>query len=396
MKKWLIIFSIIFGIGFIASTAIAGRVYHEELNNYTDHRKERLDISALTNIYIDSEIPVQLETTTEEPYVEFNQTFIDLLGMAPEFELTVKAKGSSTYIDLEQIKSNNIYLGVQKDEASLTVYLPQKAYDTIQVKNQNYMYTNQNSEYAVNLQDVDVEKIELDLIYGEVRLNGNYDQISINIDSGSLDLDSNKPAILEVTGRLNMNLEGQYQNISIAGVRGREVYVDSEVPTHLKMESDGTYIKLRGKYESIHLEGYSNNIDAKSESICNIMVQQSNNTINLNGAFKNIALNGEDSLINIQTTVIPQYIKLLGYITQPINLTLPSNMKGFEVRYVGENSQVVNELSEIMSDYEVVQGVSEKGEITYTYGDGSVPILLDYVSDCIIEIIDGGYSSELQ
>ena len=396
MKKWLIIFSIIFGIGFLASTAIAGRVYHDELNNYTDHKKETLDISALTNIYIDSDIPVQLETTTGEPYVEFNQTFIDLLGMAPEFELTVKAKGSSTYIDLEQAKCSKIYLGVQKDEASLTVYLPQKAYDTIQVKNQNYIYTSSNSEYAIDLQDVDVEKIDLDLSYGEVRLKGNYDQILINIDSGSLDLDSNKPAILEVTGRINANLTGQYQSINMVGVRNRDVYVDSEVPTHLKIESDGARVKLRGKYENIHLEGYNNNIDAKSESICKIMVQQSGNIINLNGAFKNVTLNGEDALINIQATVIPEYIKLLGYITQPINLALPSNMKGFQVRYVGDYNSVNELRSEIISDYEVVQEVSEKGEITYTYGDGSVPISLDYVSDCIIEIIDGGYSSELQ
>ena len=60
MKKLLITFSIIFGVGFIASAVIAGQVYYKELNAYTDHAKEKLDINALQNVYIDSQVPVQI------------------------------------------------------------------------------------------------------------------------------------------------------------------------------------------------------------------------------------------------------------------------------------------------------------------------------------------------
>ncbi len=402
MKKWLIIFSIIFGIGFITSAVIAGQVYYKELNAYTDYDKQDLDINALQSIYIDSQIPVQVEVTQGKPYVEFSQSFTDLLGMAPEFELEVKTKGNSTYVNLEQTKEITVYLGIQEDKASLTVYLPQKAYDTIQIKNNEYSYYSKYRDNNINLEDIDVKKFEIDMEYSEVKLKGSYEQISAHINSGILEIHSNQPAQLEVQGRVKANLTGQYQGIDIQDIENREIYVESEIPTNIKLSSNYSNIKLRGKYDKINVAGYSNSIDAKSDSVCKITVEDESSIINLNGAFKEIALNGERASIDIQTTVIPEYIKLLGYVTEPVNLTLPSNIQGFQVKYLSNNQtedyydDYYEDRNKVLSEFDVIEGISPKGEKTYTYGDGSTPITLEADSDSRLEIIDGGYSSEVQ
>ena len=398
MKKWLIIFSIIFGIGFITSAVIAGQVYYKELNAYTDYDKQDLDINALESIYIDSQIPVQVEVTQGKPYVEFSQSFTDLLGMAPEFELEVKTKGNSTYVNLEQTKEITVYIGIQEDKASLTVHLPQKAYDTIQIKNNEYSYYSKYRDNNINLEDIDVKKFEIDMEYSEVKLKGSYEQISAHINSGILEIHSNQPAQLEVQGRVKANLTGQYQDIDIQDIENREIYVESEIPTNIKLSSNYSNIKLRGKYDKINVAGYSNSIDAKSDSVCKITVEDESSIINLNGAFKEIALNGERASIDIQTTVVPEHIKLLGYVTEPVNLTLPSNIEGFQVKYLGNNQteDYYEDRNKVLSEFDVIEDISPKGEKIYTYGDGSTPITLEADSDSRLEIIDGGYSSEVQ
>lgn len=395
MKKWLIIFSVICGISFIVSAAIAGQVYYKELNTYTDYDKQELDIDALQSIYIDSQIPIHVEVTEGKPYVEFNQSFIDLLGMAPEFELAIKTKGNSTYIDLEQIKETTIYLGVQEDMASLTVYLPQKAYDTIQIRNNRYKYYSESVDHIINLENIDAKNINIDVVYSEVNLKGNYEQVLAHMDSGILEVHSNQPTQLEIAGNVKTNLTGQYESIDIEDVYNKEIYVDSEIPTYIRLETNHSDIKLRGKYDKINLEGYSNTIDAKSDSVCKIMIENEDGYINLNGAFEEIVVNdGEQASIDIQTTVIPECIKILGYVTDPVTLTLPSNIKGFEIKYLGNDQY--EEWNKVLSEFNVVEGISQKGEKIYTYGDGAIPITIDANSDFKLEIIDGGYSSEIQ
>lgn len=395
MKKWLIIFSLICGISFIASIAIAGQVYYKELNAYTDYDKKELEMVALNSVYINSQIPIQIEVTEGKPYVEFNQSFIDLLGMAPEFKLEIKTKANNTYINLEQIKETTIYLGVQKDVASLKIYLPKKAYETIQVTNNGHMYYNKKSEHTINLENIDADKIDINVAYSEVNLEGSYGQILIHMDSGMLKVHSKKPTQLEAEGNIKTNLTGQYESVDIQSIDNKEVYVDSEVPTSIKVVSNKSDIRLRGKYDKINLEGYSNTIDAKSNSICKIVIENEKGYINLNGAFEEIIINeGQQAAIDIQTTVIPECIKILGYITDPISLTLPSNINGFELKYIGDyKSEIGNKL---LSEFNIVERASLKEEKTYIYGDGSTPIIMDANSDFKLEIIDGGYSSELQ
>lgn len=395
MKRWLIVFILICGTSFIVSAAIAGRVYYKELNTYTDYDKQELNIDALQSIYIDSQIPIQVEITEGKPYVEFNQSFIDLLDMAPEFELKIKTKENSTYIELEQVKETTIYLGVQEDKANLKVYLPQKAYDTIQIQNNGHTYYDKKGDHIINLENIDAKKIDIDVAYSEVNLKGNYEQILAHMDSGILEVHSNQPTQLEVEGNVKTYLIGQYESINIQDLQHKEIYIDSEIPTYVKLVSNHSNIKLRGKYDKINLEGYSNTIDAQSDSVCKIIIENEDGYINLSGAFEEIVVNdGEKASIDIQTTVIPESIKILGYITDPISLTLPSNIKGFELRYLGNRQY--EERNKLLSEFNVVEGISPKGEKIYTYGDGSIPITIDANSDFKLEIIDGGYSSELQ
>ena len=80
MKKWLISLSVIFGVGFITSVILAGKVYYSDLQTYEDYDKQIINVQNLENLYIDSDVPVEVQVTDGEPYAEFSQTFTDLVG----------------------------------------------------------------------------------------------------------------------------------------------------------------------------------------------------------------------------------------------------------------------------------------------------------------------------
>lgn len=407
MKKCLAILSIIFLVSFISSAVLAGKVYYEELKTYTDYQNEPLDINALDNIYIKSSVQVDVFPTAGKPYVEFTQTYIDLVGVTPKYDLRVEKKDKSTYIELDQTEDVMISLGVKKDEAKLEVYLPQKQIDQLNIENKNYIYM-PSREQTINLQGIDIKQLVMDVFYSDISLDGKYEDVKVSTHGGSLKMKSKEPALLSTEGSMEQDLTGQFESITISG-SGRYVNINSEKACDVKIRSYDSMLTLKGSYSNIDLSGDNNHIDLNSETPCKLVTDGENNITSGVGAFEIIDLNEISSQIELKTTMIPKKLQLDKAVdSTDIRLTLPANIPGLNIRYdyskncdfydndydsEDEEEKIASDLRSITSDFELESYKSDKGEIGYSYGDKSIPIILTRGRNISLEIIEGDYNS---
>lgn len=403
MKKWLIILSIIFGIGFISSAILAGHVYYQDLQHYTDYEKQPLQMNSLENIYIKSSIPIEIHPTSDAPYVEFNQSFIDLIGSAPEYELDIETKGENTYIELNKTKEVRLRLGIKESRAQLSVYLPQTTINRLNIINDQY-FSYKHNKQVINLEGIHVNEFIADMNEAEFILDGNYEKIHISVPQGQMNLKSNTSVQLVTQGNLEQYLMGEFDKIIIKD-NSQDIMIDSNNTNSIEINSYYSNINLKGNYSNIKLIGDHNTIDIESDSICKLYTDGYDNFINGNGAFNIMNLNEESSQIEVQTTVIPTKLDL-GEDTSnsTLNLTLPSNIPGLTIKYVNHNDTEEHEMEydeqygddnlDLVSDFILEKVKSDRGERIFTYGNGSFQILINEDRENRLEIIDGVYSSK--
>lgn len=401
MKRWLIILSIICGIGFISSAVLAGRVYYQDLKNYTDYEKKELQTEALKNIYIKSSVPIEIYPTSGTPYVEFNQSFTDLIGSAPEYELDVQSKGENTYIELNETKEIFLWLGVKESKAQLSIYLPQTTINRLNIINNNYFNYKRNKQ-VINLEGINVNELTANMNETEFVLDGNYGKINISVPQGQMNLKSNTQVQLITQGSLAQYLTGEFDKITIND-NSRDIIIDSTSANSVEINGYHSNIDLKGNYSKVKLKGNNNTIDIRSESICKLYTNGDGNYINGNGAFEVMSLDESNSEIEIQTTVIPTKLDFgKNAFDNTLSLTLPSNIPGFAIKYLGDYDMEESEFDyyeeyesdnlNLVSDF-ALEEKSEKGERIFTYGDGSLQILVNANQRNSLEIIDGVYSS---
>ena len=402
MKKWLITLVAIFGIGFISSAILAGRVYYQDLQHYTDYDKQVLQVEALKNIYIRSSIPIEIHPTSDIPYVEFNQSFTDLMGLAPEYELNIETKGENTYIELNKTKEMHLSLGVKESRAQLSVYLPQTTINRLNITNNQYFNYKHNKQ-VINLEGIHVNELIANMNETAFILDGKYESIRINVPQGQMNLKSNAPVQLMTQGNLEQYLMGEFDKINIKE-NSKDIMIDSNTTNSIEINSYYSNISLKGNYNNIKLKGDHNAVDIESGSICRLYTEGYNNFINGNGAFNTMNLSEKSSQIEIQTTVIPDKLDFSRETANStLNLTLPSNIPGLTVRYLNNDREEENQIEDdeeyeaddldLVSDFILEKVKGEAGECIFTYGKGNCQILINGDQENRLEIIDGVYSS---
>lgn len=411
MKKWFIILSIICAVGFISSAVLAGRVYYEDLKTYEDRDKKDLNKEAIQNVYIESAVPVEVQPTKGEAYVEFSQKFVDLVGIAPHYKLEVTEKGESTYIELNQISEILLWLGVKQDDARLTVYLPEGSMKSLSIVGPDY-YGTSNKNQVINLEKININDLRIETGHADFNLNGSYGRVSLSAANGTLNMNSTSAAKLYTTGRMKQYLNGAFEKIVIKE-NNEEVNINSIQSAHVEIENNYSVNHLEGKYERIKLIGNHNQIDLRTDTECKLITEGYENEVYANGAFRTIDLDEVGSEIEIQTTMIPENIQMLGETSQTtLSLTLPSNIPGFMIKYVEYNtdqydyqsdapdyemeSYLGDEGRNIQSDFNPISKENKNGQHVYRYNDGSTLILVKREADIKLEVIDGGYSSSIE
>ena len=404
MKKWLITLSIIVVLGTISSATLAGHVYYNELKTYEDYDKKDLSLENLKSIYIKSDAPIEIHPTKGKPYVEFTQSYTDIVGIAPKYELEVQEKEDTTYIDLEQVKGMSISIGVKENKANLVVYLPEKDIEKLVVDEYSYSYYYRNKK-IVDLQNINVKELNLNVLNSEIKLNGSYNKVEIDAHSTTLNMESKVPSEVKLSGVTKQDLNGQFERIVVCD-NSYEVNINSANESIVELNCNNSNVRLEGKYEEINIDGQDNRIDVRSETVCKLSTKGYDNTINADGAFETINMQEEQGKIEVKTTMLPKSIQMIGHTFSSIfSLTLPSNISGYTLRctlarddyYDDQDTYEINQRIEegchFRSEFENIEKEVKDNGIEYKYGDGKIPITLNVAQNTELNIIDGGYSS---
>lgn len=394
MKKWLIALTIIFGAGLLTSASLAGQIYFKGTNVYTDYDKQSIDLTNTKSIYINSDIPVEVKPTTGEAYAEFSQSFEDILGKNPAFELKVENKADGCYINLEQIKDIEIWFLIKRDEAALTVYLPAQTLDTLQITHQSYR--NRYTETQIDLTGIDVKDLSINEDYAEVILDGKYENIKVSGGgSSNVRINSKQKANLSLEGNANYNLEGLFDTVDISSRYG-SIKMNALSPAKVNIDTSGSDIKLEGSYSSVKVLGNENLINVQTNTLSDITIENNYNNIILDGPLNIVRINNECSNIDIQTTVNPKSIEVIGEQNNT-TLRLPSNIPGFKLMSMSSDTEdreyEMNDdgeyitRSKINSDFDIQQQNND----TYIYGDSSLKLMVEVGEG--LRILDNGYMS---
>lgn len=397
MKKWLIALTIICGASFLTSASLAGKVYFEGGKLYTDYDKKNIDLTHTEKLYINSDIPVEIKPTTGEAYVEFNQDFEDILGKNPEFKLTVENKDKNCYVTLKQTKDIEVWLMVKKDEAALTVYLPTKALDTLQVNHESYKRWNQDP-LQIDLAGFDIKNLNISQDSTTISLDGKYENIDISSGgSSTVKINSKQKAHVKLQGEATYALGGLFETLEIEG-RYSPIEINALAAAKVNIDSYCSDIKLTGSYSLVKVLGNNNNINVKTDTLTDIDIIDPYGNITLDGPLNSVKINSECSDIDIQTVINPKSIEVSGEQNNAV-LRLPSNITGFKLMYIQSDEYEYGYDYEVNEDGEYTNTprissdftLNKANDGTYTYGDSSSKLMLEVESG--LRIVDNGYMS---
>lgn len=402
LKKVIIILCLIFSSSFIIAAVLSGYIYYHSIKTYTDYDKTYLKAESLDNLFIKTYIPIEVYSTEDTPYVEFTQTFIDLAGLAPEYDLKVESKQNSTYITLNKVQEFLNWMGIKENKASLKVYLPKKTMDRLSIENEGILYSIKQ-EQIINLQGIDVENLQLKMKHAEVNLNGHYHNVILRMDSGKLNVVSSQITQLYLEGNIEQYLSGEFKKITSKD-NSSDINIDSHNPCEVGIDSREMNLYLNGQYKLININGEHNNIDIESETECSLRTKGNANHINVKGTLEQIRLGEKDSQVQIDSYNLPQKIQL-DECRQgtDLTLTLPSNIEGFKVMYIRDSHPLTEDefkvyqnylldKKTIESDFKLERSISSRGELIYNYQKGNTIITLKDKEDVRLKIMDGNYT----
>lgn len=407
MRKWLIALAIIFGASFITSASLAGKVYYQGGMVYTDHDNKPLDLTNIDKIYIKSDIPVTIKPTTGEPYAEFNQSCETFFGDNEKLELTVASKDKNCHINLLQVQESKFNFGKRRNKKALTVYLPVKALDTLDVDYVGYRDVYHTEE--IDLTGFDIKNLRIEQHWTDVKLDGNYENINLITGGAStININSKQQANVELNGSARYELKGSFKTLELINgtplvlmeqCKVEKMNVDADVRTfvmndctieELEGEISDSEIKFTGECKKVNISGNNNTINLQTSTLCDVAIKDHYGNVTLDGPFNAINIEGEAAVVDIKT-IKPQSIKVKGEDNQT-TLNLPANIAGFKVMCMSEelnggesidqyttydvNEEERDELSEASSKILSEFKLTEKEKNIYTYGDGSSRIMI--------------------
>lgn len=389
MRKWLVALTVIFCVSFIISASLAGKVYYQESMVYTEHDKKSLDLTNINSIYINSDIPVTIKPTTGEAYAEFNQSYENILGDKPMFELKVENKDKACRINLTQTKEVNLNFGIKRNEKSLVVYLPVKELETLKVDYNGFRDVYNIEE--IDLTGFNIKNVEIKQHWTDVKLDGNYENINLITGGASeIDIKSKKQANVKLNGSANYKLEGLFKTLDIIHADGKPIIMNDCKVEQVNIEADSSEIQFEGEYTKVKVLGDNNIINLQTSTLCDVTIENNYGEVVLDGPFNNVNIDGEAVVADIQT-INPKSIKVKGEENQT-TLNLPTHIAGFKLMcmaeelndgesidqytvydvneaYEGESSEAS---SKILSEFKL----TEQNKNIYTYGDGSSRIMI--------------------
>ncbi len=396
MKKWIIILSAIMILGAASSGALAGHIYYKEMKTYEDYDKQELEMSGLENIYIDSAVKVSVQPTDGPAYVEFSQKFTSIIDKVPTYELQVESREQAAYITVKQTAELDLMIGIQENRTLCTLYLPRMALDKLSIKNLGN-YNQGVGDLELDLRHNDIKELFIHTNRRQtIYIDGSYEKVDITQQGGRIEMHSKLPVDLKIAGSEECQLTGAYSKIKVQGIQ-QLLDISSELPAEVWIETGHGSVKLNGSYKQVDIKGHGYmDIGVKSNTLCQVSIDSGQGKVKLEGALQLVAVKLDGGDIELNTTVIPKRIDILGG-SGSTRLMLPNNITGIDLT---DNSRIYYEDNfpnekKVISDY-VLENTLASGNIRrYMYGDASTKIFVESNQYNDIYILNNGYVSHI-
>lgn len=357
MKKLVIGLMIMLGVSVVGASASFGYVLKNDVKTYQTSKEYPLKKEALKKVYIEGNIAINVCATQGQPRVEVESKSLGVFANEPTYKVDIREEGDATYISINREYIGTLGFSFEAQEEA-TVYLTQQDMDKLDIESSH----GYQRGIELEMGEVNIKSIDVDSNYGEVVLNGNYEEI--NVTGGDVKINSKTPAKVILTSAMNIDLSGQYKDIEINNHRGGSVKVDSQVPVDIEISGEQYYVH--------------------------------DQELVLKGAYKNIDVSTSGGDIIFDFTVAPQRVNVLGEV-ENINIKLPKDIKGFKVVRRGEVES--DEYSDSYDDGKTVSHIytdfagvdkkpQENGEVV-TYGDGSTKISVESSYQGEISVVEG-------
>ncbi len=345
MNKKLTLWITIFSVSLLGTGYSWGNLFNKSYNNPNIYsQSEFLELSALNKIYIQSDFPVKIISTTgiARASYEISERSIQP-NNSRNFDFDIKTSGDMTFINL----STNDFPFVFEEEGTLIVELPQVAIDTLKISNSystsyNYRASGMATDDLYDLNKLSIDNLVLDNIIGELSLDGSYKNLSITNHWGNLKINSQTPAdILVSSSSGTVTLDGYYNSISTEDATYRYNNANYNI-TNNNPNIKSLDLNNSGVIDTLILNGYLADFNIyKLAERANITSLNPISVI-LENIYGNVQLSGQYTSVDLSAYTMSSEIDVaLNFTNQPdviklnkinnIQISLPQDITGFQI-----------------------------------------------------------------
>lgn len=327
-------FSVLIGIGVVGTGVTLGELYSTNQTVYEASENADLNVNALENLYIESDVPVRIIPTEGKPRVEFEAQGNGLMIPEPKYELKVTSEGKSSYINLEETQASQFHIFTNNFNMKLVIYLPEKDINTLKVQaNQgSYYYGDKSFAYTSN---ANIKELILEVGSIDLDLNGGYNKINIDAQNGSIDIASNQAAIVDIDGGSDIKLSGQLQEITMRDMYrsgGNKLLINSALEANINLNNHYGDTIIEGKVKSIKMDGQGGSLTVNSMNPYDVFVKSHDYMdVSLKGMINTATVEGYNGEVRLYPTGMPKRIEVLGEQVK-VHAVLPENISGFEIK----------------------------------------------------------------
>lgn len=165
---------------------------------------------------------------------------VELFGNRPKYELTEKVEGNTLHVNVKAKRNKLFSFDIFPKSLALTVYVPQKIYDTVQIKSNNG---------RIHVSDLESSEIQVKTNNGSTHLNNvQGEKVSLQTNNGRIEAGNVTAKFVKAeadNGRIDLeHIDGE-----IVGEtnNGRISLLTDDLDRHVELQTDNGRINIQSK-----------------------------------------------------------------------------------------------------------------------------------------------------
>ncbi|MGL4800059.1 MAG: DUF4097 family beta strand repeat-containing protein [Cellulosilyticaceae bacterium] len=239
--KWgIALCAVMLTVGIVGTGASLGNMYQSAQLTHETKLEEALDVNALKNIHIQSDVPLRIVPTTGEAKITFEGYATGLIVPEPMYAIDVNTQGDASYITIKNKNAHMMTFLFDGSSEEAVLYLPEQDVKSLKINTGWGNYVNYQGKANIEELTIDGGHVNLDL-------EGNIGKVDLDVRQATVDLETTVPADVKIVAqRGEINLEGQYKKVNLADLNSGEVSVQSTTPYEVQSQTYNMDVMFKG------------------------------------------------------------------------------------------------------------------------------------------------------